>query len=191
MARDYDNMMDYDQIMKRLEGMVEWNDFASSLVGQHSRRGKLSERQWDAAERMIRKVDATRARKAETQRAVDVSAVERLFDTARGNGLKRPTFRADGITLSLAGPNSRNAGAIYVKQGETYMGKVMNSTFMPSRDASPVIAEKLAEIVRDPLASAVKYGRDTGICACCGRLLTDPASVELGIGPVCKTRWGL
>lgn len=35
---------------------------------------------------------------------------------------------------------------------------------------------------------AAQYGQAFGICAICGRTLTNPTSVELGIGPVCRTR---
>ena len=28
-------------------------------------------------------------------------------------------------------------------------------------------------------------GRTTGVCQCCGRELTDPQSIEQGIGPIC------
>lgn len=191
MERNYDDMMDYDQIIGALEGMTDWNDFALSLVRQYRTKGALSSRQWDAAERMIRKVEETNKRKAQCQRAVDVSKVEALFRQAMANGLKRPQFRADGIVLSLAGSNSRNAGAVYVKQSGVYMGKIMGGVFSPSRDADAGVAETIDKVAADPLMAAVQYGRETGICACCGRTLTDPQSVELGIGPICKDRWGL
>jgi hypothetical protein len=36
----------------------------------------------------------------------------------------------------------------------------------------------------------VAYGRATGSCSCCGRELTDPVSIEAGIGPICAGRFG-
>jgi hypothetical protein len=33
-----------------------------------------------------------------------------------------------------------------------------------------------------------RYGRETGTCGCCHRTLTDPESVSLGIGPICRQR---
>jgi hypothetical protein len=36
----------------------------------------------------------------------------------------------------------------------------------------------------------VRYGRATGNCSCCGRELTDPASIAAGIGPVCAEKYG-
>lgn len=38
------------------------------------------------------------------------------------------------------------------------------------------------------MAEALKYGRITGICVCCGRTLTNELSVALGIGPICGGR---
>lgn len=44
----------------------------------------------------------------------------------------------------------------------------------------------------EPLDSetAATYGKTFGICALCGRTLTDPVSIERGIGPVCASRAG-
>lgn len=35
---------------------------------------------------------------------------------------------------------------------------------------------------------AAAFGRETGTCCSCGRALTNPASIEAGIGPVCAGR---
>lgn len=39
-----------------------------------------------------------------------------------------------------------------------------------------------------PLEDAMRFGLDFGICVCCARALTDPDSINAGIGPVCKKR---
>jgi hypothetical protein len=43
----------------------------------------------------------------------------------------------------------------------------------------------LATIAADDEALA-RYGRETGTCGVCHRTLTDPESVALGIGPICR-----
>jgi hypothetical protein len=53
------SVMEYDEIVEALKPMIEWNNFAHSLLNQYQRKGELSERQWDAAERMIQKVKQT------------------------------------------------------------------------------------------------------------------------------------
>lgn len=39
------------------------------------------------------------------------------------------------------------------------------------------------------LEEAREYGLQTGVCICCARVLTDPESVERGIGPVCLRKY--
>jgi hypothetical protein len=45
-------------------------------------------------------------------------------------------------------------------------------------------ANKLTE------AQAVKFGKKTGHCCICSKLLTNPESVSAGIGPICKGNMG-
>jgi hypothetical protein len=52
-------------------------------------------------------------------------------------------------------------------------------------------AQALTYISRDPMAAALKYGRRTGRCSCCGRELTKHSSIDAGIGPICAAKWGL
>jgi hypothetical protein len=43
----------------------------------------------------------------------------------------------------------------------------------------------------DPLAASIAYGRRTGQCSICGRLLENAESIERGIGPICAGNFGL
>jgi hypothetical protein len=106
--------------------------------------------------------------------------------------LKRPKFRSATLDLSLAPAHGRNAGAIYViDKADNYLGKVIAGRFQAARAAGPETLPELARIATDPKGVAVSYGRLTGACGCCGRELTDPKSVEMGIGPICAEKWGL
>ena len=180
-------MMERHEIIEALKPIEKTNAFAMSLLDQYRRKGTLSERQWDTAEVVIHRFVETQKPKAK----VDVSRIEGLLHTAKGNGLKRPVFRADGLTLSLAGEKSRNPGAVYVKVGGEYAGKVQDGQWHPVRTAMPETLATLTAIAINPREAAINYGRLTGSCACCGRTLTDPQSVELGIGPICAERWGI
>lgn len=114
------------------------------------------------------------------------------FAHAKGAGLIRCKFRVAQLTFSPAKPDSANAGFIYVKSSDTYVGKISaTGQFFGGRDCSPVILAEITRIGRDPLAAAVMHGRETGHCSCCGRLLENEESVALGIGPVCREKWGL
>jgi hypothetical protein len=56
-------------------------------------------------------------------------------------------------------------------------------------DAADILAA-LDEFERDPAAALKAHGIATGSCGCCGRELTDPQSIERGIGPICWERGG-
>lgn len=47
----------------------------------------------------------------------------------------------------------------------------------------------LLELEANPLVAAMKYGKLSGRCCSCGRDLTDPQSIEAGIGPICATKF--
>lgn len=184
-----ESVMEYDDIIAGLRQMPK-SDFAQSLLRQYAQRGDLSHRQWDAAEQAILRHRERQASKPQ-QVQMDYMRIETLLFTARANGLKKPVFRACGMTFSLAPSTGSNPGAVYVKTGGLYVGKLNCGRWYPSRDAAPDVTERLAEIVADPKGKAIDYGRETGRCACCGRTLTDPKSIELGIGPICAEHFGL
>jgi hypothetical protein len=181
---------------RRLCEMMDWNDFARSMVDQINHGGRpLSERQLEACYAMVAKVDAKRAEKAAartTELGGDLSVLRDLISRAIENGKTKPTYRAKGLTVSQAPARGANAGALYVKSTETgtYFGKIVGGKFAASRDAEADVAAKLIEIAADPKAAAVAYGREIKACFCCGARLTNPLSVELGIGPICRGKWG-
>ena len=51
------------------------------------------------------------------------------------------------------------------------------------------LIELLAELNANPLEAAKKYGKLAGRCCSCGRDLTDPVSIEQGIGPTCMMKF--
>ena len=180
-------------MIEELRPLTSWNSFAASLVNQYDRGKGLSERQVTAARAMLDKMALTSKAKAEAA-SVDLSRVHDMFAAAIENGLKRPTFRFGNIKLSLASATSINFGAVYVKREGEYAGKVQDGVFRPvaaTAREGKAIAESLATIAADPLEAAREYGRATGYCACCGRLLTAAESVGRGVGPICAERWGL
>lgn len=121
-------------------------------------------------------------------------ATDRLMDCfskASAAGLKRPAMRFESFAASLAPATGKNPGAVYCKAEQTYLGKIQNGQFFASRDCSAESRASVANAMTDPLAAAIAYGRRTGACSCCGRTLSDPVSVNLGIGPICKAKFGL
>lgn len=170
--------------------------FAQSLLDASRKYGELTEGQVAAidkclardAERDAARQVAAQAREATTP-TIATDKLFSAFDKVKAAGLKYPKLHLRGLTISPAGANSQNAGSLYVKNGEAYLGKITGERFFSSRDCSAEAAQTVASVISDPLTAAVAYGKQTGRCCCCGRELTDPVSVERGIGPICEANW--
>jgi hypothetical protein len=83
---------------------------------------------------------------------------------------------------------------VWVMYGDTCVGKlegdaVLTLFYGRLKDDAVTVQKLLAEFEVDPLAAAQKYGKLSGRCCSCGRDLTDPASIEAGIGPRCKLKF--
>lgn len=167
--------------------------FMDSVQNSLARHGHLSEKQVNVVSRVMADT-AARAAENQNRRRVELGdSLEPMFTAmakASMLGLKAPKLRTKHITFSVAKESSKNAGAIYVKAGTTYIGKIVEpGVFHSVRDITEEQRVAVIEAAKDPLVAAVEYGRATGVCACCGRELTDDASVAAGIGPVCKQKF--
>lgn len=176
---------------RRAEGF----EFASSLLKQFQNTGSLTPNQLAAAQRCIAKDTERAGARAAVQEArsvvIDSSKIVAALNSAASTGLKGPCLRTGKIYFKLAKPTSRNPGCVYVTAGgDAYLGKIdPQGKFMPSRDCSEELKQAVVDVSSDPLGKAIEHGRMTGHCACCGRLLVDPVSVERGIGPICARRF--
>lgn len=180
-------------IMREKDGF----DFARSMYEAILKFGSLTPNQLAACTRAVERVEARKAAavaRIETAPVVDMAKIEKAFSTASGEGLKAPKLLIGALVLSPAKATSDNAGAIYVKGGKgfdaPYFGKIMGGKFLKSRDCDAATEALILEAAKDPLAAAIAYGKATGVCACCGRELTNALSIELGIGPICRAKWG-
>lgn len=119
--------------------------------------------------------------------------------------LKNPKLRlvtATGrkVVLSRCGMSSRTPGEISMTDGRpfgsnTYYGRITPQGRAYWRNIPDSVLDEvkalLKEFEADPKAAMLVQGTRTGSCCICGRELTDPESVALGIGPICGGRWGL
>jgi len=178
---------------------ASWSEFYTDLLHKAIQYGSLSEKQlacvvngW--AKQQVRDAERNAARAAREANApvIDLTKINGLFDTAKGNGLKKPRLVCGSLRLSLAPLNGVNAGCIYVKDQGEYAGKITaEGKFFAVRTARAEIAGELQEIAKDPLNAFKVHGQVTGNCSCCGRELTNSDSIALGIGPICAEKWGL
>jgi hypothetical protein len=168
-------------------------DFAVSLRASVERFGSLTPNQLAAAQRCIDKRNAAiEARKQAVAVAptITIVKIETAFATAAANGLKRPKLRIAGFTFSLAPTSGKNAGAIYVKRGDAYLGKVQASKLMCVGGVDTETREKIVTIASDPEQAATMHGIQTETCSCCGAELTNKISRARGIGPICAAKYG-
>lgn len=182
-----------EKVLQTLRGLR--SSFAADLAAKFNR---LSDKQYAWAHKLA--VDSIN-RQTESQAQVNNEDAQfaRLFDTfkaAKSRGLKRLTLRLSGVNVK---PN-RDLTMLWVtsqtekEEGNyglqpKYLGKVTPNS-LDSRLADDVKAV-LIEAANDPLTAAVRYGRETGSCSCCGRDLTNAESIRLGIGPICREKFGL
>jgi hypothetical protein len=184
-------------LIERLTDLSSWNSFAGTMLQAFGQWNGLTDKQVAACEAMFVKVDAKQAEKAKAREAnsgeVDISKIEAMFATAKASGLNKMAFTADGLKIKPAKETSKNAGALYVTLGsyDSYQGKIVGGRFYPVSGVKSDTLTKLNEIAINPSQAARDYGKRTGVCCCCGRELTDKASIEAGIGPICATKWGL
>lgn len=93
----------------------------------------------------------------------------------------------------LALARSNDGDVVWVKWQGKLVGMLSpgSGTFRWKRflPLSPALKQDvlalLAHVEQDPQGAAATDGLLTGRCSCCGRELTDPTSIALGIGPVC------
>lgn len=168
-------------------------DFARSMLEAVRKYGSLTDRQLATVQRLqlqdVHRAEAA-AQRVATAKDVQIERIETAFKTARSNGIKRPKLRLSTFKFSLAPDTGRNAGSIYVKQDETYLGKVTGGKFIRSYDCTPEQEREITEVCADPEKAANAYGQRTGVCACCGRELTAAESVNRSIGPICASKYG-
>ncbi len=134
-----------------------------------------------------------------------------LVDLILNSKLKKPAlyfknvaaFNTDLITASTVkisrAPNTgKNANHIYLNINKDYYGKInpkgeffysKYNIFSPIPES--VIKEFLENLSIDPKQALIENGKASGRCCCCNQVLTDPKSIELGIGPICIETWGL
>ena len=90
---------------------------------------------------------------------------------------------------------------LHVLDGEVYRVVVSRGSGRPYAlwlvestggfEYTPGAVRHLSEDTMMTLEEARDYGVRYGVCVACGRTLTNPESIEYGIGPVCRTRyWG-
>lgn len=104
-----------------------------------------------------------------------------------------PAVHEDGNAIS-EGYFLQTDSVYRVVRGKTgnrnlYAKKLITTSFGRARwEYAPGAIRHLIHADRLTLEDAKAMGTRYGVCVVCGRTLTDPDSVEAGIGPVCSAR---
>lgn len=89
--------------------------------------------------------------------------------------------------------SGKNAGGCWItnETGEL-IGKVSSdATGEVWGGNAEAIANYLSAAAESGLADlAAEFGKEFGQCSCCGAMLTNPESIERGIGPICAEKYG-
>lgn len=193
----------------------EGTDFGQSLRQKIGKYGDLTERQLAAVRtNMAKRAAALEAagQRVATAPKIDVARIEQAFATAAGNGLKKLTLRlavtkidgvkkVDGVevpnvvlkhafTFKPAGATGANPGAVYVKEGQEYLGKIVAGAFKCVATCGDERRDDVVAAAGDPAQAAIAYGKTVGACSICNAELTNKLSIELGIGPICRAKYG-
>jgi hypothetical protein len=189
------------------EGRVSARDrnFALSLLSGYLKYGRFTPKQLPHVERLVKGAEspapapapATPAQLAPTYKRL-VSWFDYLTDNIAFPKLHLKVTGLGPVTIARAGNGSKTPGALNLTDGKPFgenqwYGRVNRdgTLFLRVRNEQ---AEELVDLLRrleeDPKEVCAEFGLETGNCACCGRLLTNEASVELGIGPICAEKFG-
>lgn len=177
-------------------------DFGQSMFNAVIEYGSLTDKQLAAVHRCMAQ-DAERenerAEIAERAPDIDEKALDKLhaaFTKALDKNVAYPKMRLDTYLFSLV-RSGANEGAIYVKSiakgddGErTYLGKIVDGRFLRAFNCTDEDEERIVAAACDPEAAAIAYGRREGACSICARKLTNHASIDAGIGPICAENFG-
>lgn len=157
---------DFDRAYDHIRANAKGNSFYASLLAQFERKGVLSEKQILA---VLNGIERDRKRNAEREQATTANPVTECGIYRNGDGVFR------------------------VKQSKA--GRFYAERFVPNADSKSerFCYERGAIYGLTPehrltLAQAVELGAQHGVCVVCGAELTDPTSIERGIGPVCAKK---
>lgn len=178
-------------------------DFPVSLDENLAQWGSLTDGQIAAIRRCMAK-DAERAAERARDRqkavdeapAIDVTKIAQAFDRVRSDGREAGAEGVKWLKLHLGSfrfldmpARGQWEAAILVTEGDVKLGKIVAGKFVRFRSCSDEQVAQIIAIAADPLAAAKAFGLKFSHCSCCGRELTNPESIALGIGPICAERW--
>ncbi len=112
--------------------------------------------------------------------------VQKMYGAVKNN-TRKFKMRLPGVEISTV-PNGANAGALYIFENNSYVGKITKQGILKANVSEDVL-NILLDANENLLQLAKIYGHESGSCSVCGRTLTDSLSIQMGIGPICAKRF--
>jgi hypothetical protein len=165
-----------------LQEHLSYNTFAQDLTSKKN----LSERQiawvhYLATEHLQQELNK------ETQEGEYKPLIEKMYAKLNEKSRKFHLHLPADVSISTVnrGPNT---GSLYVFYEGIYIGKITPEGILQSTKATEDVKNLLLDANENLLKLAQLYGHETGNCAVCGRTLSDPISIQTGIGPICAKK---
>lgn len=96
-------------------------------------------------------------------------------------------FRIEGLGKVLL---RRRSDCITVHCAYRCVGRIVGDRFYHEDSAWPALKTQILLFGANPQMWMENYGKATGYCCVCGRELTNEESVQYGIGPICREKFG-
>jgi hypothetical protein len=173
---------DLNAATEYLENNLSHNSFAQSLLEQN----KLSAKQI-AWVHYLATMDAEKANQPVVEGEF-LPLVKKMYAAVKSPSRNFKLRLPDGLTISTVNKGV-NVGCIYVFDNNEYVGKITTNGELKADNVSEDIKNLLEDANENLLALAKLFGHTTGSCSVCGRTLSDPLSVQLGMGTVCRKRF--
>lgn len=177
--------------------------FAGDLLKQLATKHWLSDKQLYWVGILAQRASQPQAPEKRAVKIGDMAGLIELFNKAKAH-IKYPALELrlsddTRVRLTLNSSAAKFPGHItvsaYFDAGfKTWAGRVSpdGEWTQPSNATGlAAIGYLLKRMSCDPVNTAKDYAKLTNNCCFCGQLLTDPASVEVGYGPICADHWGL
>lgn len=175
---------------------LERNEFIYSLLKQRSERGLSAKQEawllFLATEHKAKLEGKAQPQPKQDDDSLALDGLATVLKAAMGNGLKRPVLRLQSDAGEIMLKVGRDG--FWITLNAELCGKLEHSgkaSLWKLGQAHETVESALLVAAMQPLKAMQQFGHVTGRCSCCRRKLTDPQSVELGIGPICKTKFGL
>jgi hypothetical protein len=169
---------------ERVKG-VQMSTMLAPTDAQMSFLRSLTERMADRAyaDRLL----ASAADRAGASRAIDAAKV-----APKGAIAPKGAAAPEALAIGFYGDGVDIYRVIPTRDGSRTYATVLvdiSRAGRPEWGYRPGLMALARKAKRMTLAEAGLFGITHGYCLCCARLLTDPESVEIGVGPICRKNY--